>query len=208
MIPTILTNLAIGTITTGLATIMALSTWISGSQVIQGNLFWDTTSNPNPKEYVGTTLVRTMSGGFITENIPTRRQLYGSLALTEEAGTASGVQIITNPIDDYLICDDIIFNVETTASPTTGADIFFATGTTIASLSATGSDIYDNFDFATGLVTMSGSALVDAQRAGGRFILAPSSSTTENKSIAIVSTNGTGANLVGTYDIPCRYLKD
>jgi hypothetical protein len=54
---------------------------------------------------------------------------------------------------------------------------------------------------------MTGSALVNSLTTGGRFILAPSDSTTENKSIVIVSRNGTGAGLAGQYKIPCEYLK-
>lgn len=54
MVPTFFTNLALGTITTMVASIMALSSWVAGSQILQGNLFFDTTNNATPGIYVGT----------------------------------------------------------------------------------------------------------------------------------------------------------
>lgn len=58
MIPTFFTTLALGSITTVVAAITALSTFISGSAILQGNLFYDTTNNATPKEYVNTTKIR------------------------------------------------------------------------------------------------------------------------------------------------------
>ena len=210
MIPTFLTTLAVGTITSVVASIMALSTWISGSAILQGNMFWDTTANASPKEYVNTTVVRTHSGAEMTTvNVGQRTQLYGDLTLAEIEGVASGALVITNPFDYYLLCDDIIVNVDTTATPTTKADVYFSTGsvTTLSQITSTGSNIKANYKFAAGLATMSGSALTSTYTHGGKFILAPSSSTTETKSVVFFSSTGTGQHLVGQYKIPCEFLK-
>lgn len=52
MIPTFFSTLALGTITTMVATIIGLSAWVPGSQIFQGNRFYDTTNNPNPSDYL------------------------------------------------------------------------------------------------------------------------------------------------------------
>jgi len=52
MIPTFFAALATGTITAVTAAIMALSAWVPGSQILAGNLFFDTTNNATPKIYV------------------------------------------------------------------------------------------------------------------------------------------------------------
>lgn len=54
MIPTFFTTLALGTITSAVASIMALSSWVTGSVILQGNTFFDTTNNRNPSEYINT----------------------------------------------------------------------------------------------------------------------------------------------------------
>lgn len=69
MIPTFFTTLALGTITTMVATIMGLSSWVTGSAILQGNLFFDSTNNSTPKIFVDDdeTLNLTAGGlGFIT----------------------------------------------------------------------------------------------------------------------------------------------
>lgn len=62
MVPTFITNLALGVLTATVATIMGLSAWIPGSQIIQGNLFFDTTTNPTPSMYVNSTKVLSFTG--------------------------------------------------------------------------------------------------------------------------------------------------
>lgn len=62
MIPTFMTALALGTITAMTPVIMALSTWVAGSQILQGNLFFDTTTNPNPGIFVNTVKVMAFTG--------------------------------------------------------------------------------------------------------------------------------------------------
>ena len=52
MIPTFFAALATGTITAMTAAIMALSAWVPGSQILTGNLFFDTTTNATPKIFV------------------------------------------------------------------------------------------------------------------------------------------------------------
>lgn len=52
MTATFFTNLALGTITSMVGTIMALATWITGSVIYQGNLFFDTTNNTTPGIYL------------------------------------------------------------------------------------------------------------------------------------------------------------
>lgn len=63
MVPTFLTTLAVGTITQVVAAIIALSTWIPGSQILQGNLFFDTTNNTTPKVFVDTNQTLTLTAG-------------------------------------------------------------------------------------------------------------------------------------------------
>lgn len=73
MIPTFFTTLALGTITTMVASIMALSSWVSGSAILQGHVFWDNTNVTN-SEYVGTqqTVKHTAAGyDFITNGTQT-----------------------------------------------------------------------------------------------------------------------------------------
>ena len=62
MIPTFFTTLALGIITNTVATITALSTFIAGSAIMQGNLFFDTTNNANPGIYVNTVKVLSFTG--------------------------------------------------------------------------------------------------------------------------------------------------
>ena len=57
MIPTFFTALALGTITNTVAAIMALSGWLSGSAIIQGNQFFDSTANTTPTVYSDTVAV-------------------------------------------------------------------------------------------------------------------------------------------------------
>lgn len=66
MIPTFFTTLALGTITSMVASIMALSSWIAGSSILQGNLFFDTTNNTNPGIYVNTTKVMALTGAGLS----------------------------------------------------------------------------------------------------------------------------------------------
>jgi len=54
MIPTFFSSLALGTITATVAAIMALTSWVNGSAILQGNLFFDTTTNTSPAIYVNT----------------------------------------------------------------------------------------------------------------------------------------------------------
>lgn len=67
MIPTFFTTLAVGTITNVVASIIALSAWITGSVIYQGNVFFDTTNNTTPAIYVNTTKVAdvTISGATL-----------------------------------------------------------------------------------------------------------------------------------------------
>lgn len=48
MVPTFFTNLALGSITVMVAQIITLATWITGSVIIPGNIFLDTTNNATP----------------------------------------------------------------------------------------------------------------------------------------------------------------
>ncbi len=52
MIPSFFTALAIGTITAITPLILAMTQWVAGSQILQGNTFYDTTSNSAPGVYV------------------------------------------------------------------------------------------------------------------------------------------------------------
>jgi hypothetical protein len=182
-----------------------------GSVITGGDFIFDTKENPTPSVVVDTTDVMTMSGTDAVEfNVPTLQPLNGVLALVEADGVAggSGTQVITNPFDDYLICDTFSIYVSTTASPAMSADIYTSTGATVA-VTGSGVNIADNYRFPTGLKTFTGSALTLGSTAAsgiGPFILAPSSSTTEAKSIVIKSKSGTGAGLVGLYDAPCRLM--
>src|SRR5438067_1474320 len=55
--------LGIGTVLTG--SIIGSSGWLAGSQIIEGNTFYDTTNNATPKVYIGTSqLVGMTAGGF------------------------------------------------------------------------------------------------------------------------------------------------
>ncbi len=68
MVPTFLTNLALGVLTSMVATIMSSSAWVPGSQIIQGNQFFDTTNNPNPGVYVNTVKVLAFTGSVSSIN--------------------------------------------------------------------------------------------------------------------------------------------
>lgn len=57
MIPTFFSALAVGTITALTPVIMALTAWIPGSAILNGNLFFDTTSNSTPAIYLGSSQV-------------------------------------------------------------------------------------------------------------------------------------------------------
>ncbi len=68
MTATFFTNLALGTLTSLMGTIMSLSSWVTGSNIIQGHLYWDNTNVTN-SEYVGVqqTVKHTAAGyDFIT----------------------------------------------------------------------------------------------------------------------------------------------
>ena len=54
MVPTFFTTLALGTITSVVASILALGSWLNGSAILQGNLFFDNTANGDPSVYVNT----------------------------------------------------------------------------------------------------------------------------------------------------------
>jgi len=61
---TFFTSLALGLLTILTSTITNSTAWIAGSQIIQGNQFWDNTNNTNT-EYVGTTpLVQHKATGY------------------------------------------------------------------------------------------------------------------------------------------------
>lgn len=62
MVPTFLTNLALGVLTSTVATIMGLSAWLPGSQIIQGNLFFDSTNNANPGLYINSLKILGFTG--------------------------------------------------------------------------------------------------------------------------------------------------
>lgn len=199
-----------GTLITGRlgAAIMAVIT--AGSLGLAGNLYFDTTDNSTPGVFIdGTEIITYQGNDYVDFNVPYQQLLNGSLALTEANGVkgGSGTQVITNPTDDYLICDAVTFRITTTATPTTSADIYFSTGATVVA-TGSGVGIADDFVFGVGVVTFTGSSLVGSDVEPRKFVLAPSSSTTLNKSIVIKSKAGTGAGLVGQYDIPCRYLAD
>lgn len=71
MVPTFFTTLAVGTLTTMVASIIALSAWLPGSQILQGNLFFDTTNNGNPGIYVNTVKLLAFTGSTTTPNAVT-----------------------------------------------------------------------------------------------------------------------------------------
>lgn len=62
--------MAIGTITNVVASILALAAWVTGSVILQGNVFYDTTNNATPTVYVNTTKVQeiTTSGTVLYTN--------------------------------------------------------------------------------------------------------------------------------------------
>lgn len=63
MIPTVLINLALGAGTAVLTSIMAITAlWLNGSSVIGGHLFFDTTNNSYPSEYVNSGAYATRAG--------------------------------------------------------------------------------------------------------------------------------------------------
>ena len=85
MIPTFFSTLALGTITNTVASIIALATWISGSAILQGNLFFDTTNNTTPKTYVNTVVVQeyTQSGvTLLSGGLERGRVTYGNCTAT------------------------------------------------------------------------------------------------------------------------------
>lgn len=229
MIPTFFTTLAVGVITTGVVSIMALTTWIDGSQIIQGNLFFDTTNNAYPSIYAGTSQVGTIVNTNLVQSggtIP----IYGSLAVTP-SNASGGIQSIQNPYGFDVVCRDSIIDVTTSPTANTYLDIGTATGAaTQASLGAcgglgncgSGSDLANNLllnaGSATGTYTLSGSSLynVNANNTGlgftgsylypKSFKLNAAGGTTDY--INIVATRGqSGSNLAGSYNFGCRRLQ-
>ncbi len=83
MVPTFFTNLALGTITNMVASILALAAWVPGSGILQGNLFFDTTNNATPGIYVNANQVLALKAGGL--NFATN-------------GTQSGVTLFDNNV--------------------------------------------------------------------------------------------------------------
>lgn len=94
MIPTLFSGLLIGVETIQTLAIKALSTWITGSMILAGNLFFDTTANTTPKAYVNTTQVASMSETGVT-------LLQGGLA---RYATAYATCTSTGGITNYSTC--------------------------------------------------------------------------------------------------------
>lgn len=169
MIPTFFAALATGTITAVTAAIMALSAWVPGSQILAGNLFFDTTNNATPSIYVNSQEVLNLSASgidFQTNGSQTGVVLKdnGTVAFATHTVTctATGGNVKVNNMAKYDTCISPQFSkfgfgsgvllaefssLEIGNSPTVvGIDCGFVK----AAVSGTGTSLVNNFQTSTG----------------------------------------------------------
>jgi hypothetical protein len=190
------------------AAVYAIASLLPGSAVL-GTVFFDTSINSSPAIYRDA--VETISFDSGVTNIVGQINssgglvpISGSLEFTEINKFASGSLAIENPTTERILCDSMYFNVTTAPTYTTKIDVYAGTGSINEAVSVRGYGsgsvaIADNYTLASGVASLTGSILGTR----GGFILNSNDSTTTVNQINVVTLDGSGSGLVGTYNVNC-----
>lgn len=144
MIPTFFTALALGTITAITPLILALTAWIPGSGIFQGNIFFDTTANAFPGIFVNT-LARAKTGPVTCTATGGLTGVYETCSVTAAAvgltttGTLLGVTLECGNVAKPLT-GDVSFkkaaHAATGSALTNLADVTLGSGANVPSIFA------------------------------------------------------------------------